>query len=228
MDPNVLHNIGYGMYVVASYCGSRYNAQIVNTAFQITSRPVIVAISINKENLTHQFISESQRFSLSILAEETPLNFIGRFGFKSGKDTNKFKDIKVKTLVSGCPVVLDNALCFLEARVLNSIDCGTHTLFLGEMAESEMLREGRPLTYEYYHQVKCGTTPKSAPTFIESETPEACNLPKYRCTVCNYIYDPGRGDPEGGIAAGTAFEKIPDNWQCPICGVGKDKFVRQG
>ena len=169
MDPNVLHNLSYGMYIVASNKGDQLNAQIANTVFQITSEPVGIAISINKENLTHEFIEASGNFSVSVLSEEAPLQFIGKFGFRTGRKEEKFKDIKYNRSSSGCPVVLDYAICYLEAKVTCKFDCGTHTLFLGEMTCSEMVQPGKPMTYEYYHQVKKGTTPKNAPTFIKSE-----------------------------------------------------------
>jgi len=229
MDPNVLHNIGYGMYIVASNKGDSLNGQIANTVFQITNEPVAVAVSINKQNLTHEFIEKSGKFSVSILSEDTPLSFIGKFGFKSGKDGDKFKSLNFKRLASSCPVVMDNALGYLEAKVINKLDCGTHTLFLGEMVESEILKAGTPMTYAYYHQVKRSTTPKTAPTFIKGErgATGGTNMQKYRCEVCNYIYDPATGDPDNGVQPGTPFEKLPDAWVCPICGAGKDQFVKE-
>ncbi|MEE8317414.1 MAG: flavin reductase [Candidatus Omnitrophota bacterium] len=230
MDPNILHNIGYGMYVVGSFKGERLNAQIVNTLFQITSEPVTIAVSINKENLTHDFIETSMMFTASILKEDTPLNFIGRFGFRSGKDADKLKDVKFKRSGSGCPVILDYSIGYIEAKVINKLDCVTHTLFLGEETSSEVLKTGRPMTYAYYHQVKRGTTPKTAPTFIKGEgiTTGGTKMQKYRCTVCNYVYDPSVGDPDGGIQPGMAFKDIPEEWVCPVCGVTKDKFVKEG
>jgi rubredoxin/flavin reductase (DIM6/NTAB) family NADH-FMN oxidoreductase RutF len=229
MDPNVLHNIGYGMYVVSSFRGKELNGQIANTVFQITSSPATIAISINKQNLTHEFIAQSGFFSVSILEQETPLTFIGLFGFKSGRTENKFKDVKYKLLDSGCPVVLDNSLGYLEAKVVNRFDCATHTVFLGEVVDSEIFKSGKAMTYDYYHQVKRGATPQSAPTFIKEEIPKPKEnaMKKYRCTVCGYVYDPAIGDPDGGIAAGTPFEKIPDNWVCPVCGVDKSKFEEE-
>ena len=169
MDPNVLHNLNYGVYIVSSNKLDALNGQIANTVFQITSEPVMTAISINKENLTHEFIEASSHFSVSVLREETPLQFIGKFGFKTGRKEDKFKDLGYKRLESGCPVVLDHAICYFEAKVQCKFDCGTHTLFLGRMTGSEMIRQGKPMTYEYYHLVKRGTTPRSAPTFIKGE-----------------------------------------------------------
>lgn len=230
MDPNVLHNVGYGMYVVSSNKGSLFNGQITNTVFQITSEPIIMAVSVNKKNLTHEYIESSNRFSVSILTEETPMNFIGKFGFKTGRTEDKFKDTKFVKLASGCPVALDNALCYFEAEVVNKIDCGTHTLFLGQMTGSRVLKTGRPMTYDYYHQVKRGMTPDTAPTFIKREGVENGGkvMQKYRCVVCGYIYDPAIGDPDGGIQPGTAFENIPDSWVCPVCGAKKSEFVKEG
>ncbi len=230
MDPNVLHNIGYGMYIVSASKDGKFNAQIANTVFQITSNPITVAISINKNNLTFEYIKSAQRFSISILGEDTPVSFIGKFGFKSGRDEDKFKDTKFKVLNSGCPVVIDYALGFIEAKVTKEVDFGTHVLFVGEMEESAILKLGRTMTYDYYHQVKRGTTPKSAPTFIQSEMekPVVSGFSKYRCSVCGYVYDPEVGDPDSGIAPGTSFDDLPNNWVCPICGVGKDKFVKEG
>jgi rubredoxin/flavin reductase (DIM6/NTAB) family NADH-FMN oxidoreductase RutF len=188
-----------------------------------------VAVSINKKNLTHEYIESSKRFSVSVISEDAPLAFVGKFGFKSGKTEDKFKDTKFIKLDSGCPVVLDNALCYLEARVINQFDCGTHTLFLGEMTDSKILKAGKPMTYDYYHQVRRGTTPETAPTFIKSEAAVKKDKPlmqKYICTVCNYIYDPEAGDIDGGIQPGTAFEDIPDSWVCPVCGANKSEFVK--
>ena len=230
MDPNVLHNIGYGMYVVSSNKGDSLNGQIANTVFQITNEPITIAVSINKQNLTHEYIESSRRFGVSILTEETPLSFIGKFGFKSGRKEDKFKGVKFIKLDSGCPVVLDNALCYLEAEIINQFDCGTHTIFLGQVTDSKILKVGKPMTYDYYHQVKRGTTPETAPTFIKEESikKESNGMQKYRCTVCGYIYDPAVGDPDGGIQPGTTFEDMPDSWVCPVCGAAKSEFIKEG
>lgn len=175
MDPNALHNLSYGMYIVSSFSGGKVNGQIANTVFQITSEPVMVAISINKQNLTHEFIENSRNFSVSVLDESAPLPFIGKFGFRSGKTEDKFKDIKFEILKSGCPVVLDHTIAYIEAKVTEKLDCGTHTLFLGEMTDSKIIASGKPMTYSYYHETKRGTTPSKAPTYIKGETPNKGN-----------------------------------------------------
>jgi len=169
MDLKVLYKLGYGLYIVTSVKGNRLNGQISNTVFQITSEPPAIAVSINKSNLTHEFITESKVLGVSVLSQDTPLSFIGHFGFKSGRDIDKLSDTGYKIGESGAPLVTDNALALLEARVNKEVDVGTHTIFIGELVGAEVIREGEPMTYAYYHQVKRGTTPKTAPVYMEEK-----------------------------------------------------------
>ena len=226
MNLKALHKLGYGMYVVSSRKGDRLNGQIANTVFQITSEPPTIAVSINKNNLTHQFITESKVFTASVLCQDTPLSFIGHFGFKSGRDIDKFDGINYKIGETQAPVVIDNAVAYMEAKVTQQVDVGTHTIFIGEIVDADVLTEEVCMTYDYYHQVKRGVTPKAAPVYIEEKKVEAIKAPKYRCTVCGYVYDPELGDPDGGIKPGTPFEELPDDWVCPVCGAAKSQFER--
>jgi rubredoxin len=102
---------------------------------------------------------------------------------------------------------------------------GTHTIFIGELVGADVVSEGEPMTYAYYHQVKRGTTPRSAPSYI-AEKEAKPEMVEYQCTVCGYVYDPEKGDPDGGIAPGTPFEAIPDSWVCPVCGASKGQFEK--
>ena len=226
MNHEVLHKIGYGLYVVCSVKEDKINGQIANSVFQVCSEPPITAVAINRQNLTNEFIAQSKVFTISILAQDAPLNFIGHFGFKSGREIDKFKDINYKLGKTNAPIVLDHTLAYFEARVISQMDVGTHTLFAGEVIEAEVLREGEPMTYMYYHQVKRGTTPKTAPSYIEEKKEVTGTMDKYECTVCNYVYDPELGDPDGGIKPGTPFQDIPDDWVCPVCGASKDQFQK--
>ena len=225
MNVKALYKLGYGLYVVSSRKGDRLNGQIANTVFQITSEPPIIAVSINKNNLTHEFIKESKVLTASILSQDTPLSFIGHFGFKSGREIDKFDGINYKIGETRAPVVTDNTLAYLEAKVTQELDVGTHTIFIGKLVGADVIKEGEPMTYAYYHQVKRGTTPKTAPSYIEQKK-EVAKMPKYECTVCGYVYDPELGDPDGGIKPGTPFEEIPDDWICPVCGAGKSDFEK--
>jgi flavin reductase (DIM6/NTAB) family NADH-FMN oxidoreductase RutF/rubredoxin len=232
MNLKALHKLGYGLYIVCSRKGKRLNGQVANTVIQITSEPPTIAVSINKSNLTHEFIKESKVFTASVLAKDTPLAFIGHFGFKSGRDIDKLKGINYKMGETKAPVVTDHALAYLEAKVIQDLDVGTHTIFIGELLGAEVIKQGEPMTYAYYHEVKRGTTPKTAPSYIGEEEEKgkkkgkAVKMAKYKCTVCGYIYDPQLGDPDGGIKPGTPFEQIPDDWVCPVCGAAKSEFEK--
>ena len=226
MNLNALYKLGYGMYIIGSHQGDKLNGQVANTVFQITSEPPTIAVSINKKNLTNEYIKDSRVFTASVLRQATPLAFIGHFGFKSGRDIDKLKGINYKTGETKAPVVLDNAVAYLEAEVIQDIDVGTHTIFIGKIINAEVITEDECLTYAYYHQVKRGTTPKTAPSYIAKEKEAATKMAKYECTVCGYIYDPELGDPDGNIAPGTPFEKLPDDWKCPVCGAPKSDFKK--
>lgn len=167
MNIKALHKISYGMYVVGSKKGDDLNGQIANTVFQTTSDPPSVVVCINKQNLTHEYIEASGVFSASVLSEETPMPFIGHFGFKSGRDIDKFADKNYRLGQTGAPIALDNALAFLEAEVVGRMDAITHTLFFGKVVDCDILAEGAPMTYAFYHEVKSGRSPKAAPTYIK-------------------------------------------------------------
>lgn len=226
MNPKALHKISYGMYVVTSKMNEKLNGQIANTVFQVTSEPPIIAVSINKQNLTHEFIQKSKVLGVSILSKETPLKLIGRFGFKSGREIDKFNDVSYKIGVTGVPILEDYTIAYLEAEVINAIDVGTHTIYIGKLLNAEIINNKEPMTYAYYHEIKQGRSPKTAPTYIEENKIKkgGSNMKKYRCKVCGYIYDPGKGDPDSGVAPGTPFEELPDDWVCPVCGAGKEEF----
>ncbi len=226
MNPKALYKLGYGLYVVTSKKGDKLNGQIANTVFQITSEPPTVAVSINKKNLTWEYIKDSGVFAVSVICQDAPLSFIGQFGFKSGRDVDKLSGINHKVGQTGAPIILDNTTSYLEAKVSNEMDIGTHTIFIGEVIDGDVLNEKPCMTYDYYHQVKRGTTPKTAPSYVEEKKEEAPKMAKYKCTVCGWIYDPEIGDPDSGIAPGTPFEKIPDDWQCPMCGASKSEFEK--
>jgi flavin reductase (DIM6/NTAB) family NADH-FMN oxidoreductase RutF len=130
MNPNLFYKISYGLYVICSTKDGKINGQIANTMFQISANPATIAIGINKNNLTHEYISESKVFSASVLPSSTPLDFIGNFGFKSGRNHNKFENVSFKIGETGAPIVLENTVGYLECQVINSIDVETHTVFI--------------------------------------------------------------------------------------------------
>lgn len=230
MNPKTLHKIPYGLYVICSRNRDNINGQIANALFQVTSQPETLAVSINKQNLTHEFIDTSKVFTASILCKNTPMPFIGTFGWKSGRDIDKFQNVKYELGKTKAPIVLDNSLAFIEVNVINKIDVGTHCIFIGKVVNAEILTDESAMTYEYYHKVKGGISPKTAPTYSSDidkvSTKEKGKMEKYVCSVCGYIYDPEKGDPVGGIAPRTRFEDLPDDWCCPVCGAKKDSFEK--
>src|SRR5690606_24859124 len=117
---------------------------IANSIVQATSRPATLAICINRENYTYELIRQSRKFIVSIISEAAPMTFIGLFGFKSGRDVDKLKDVKTKTGVTGVPIVLDYSIGFIEAEVQGELDCGTHTIFVGKVVEADLTGEGQP------------------------------------------------------------------------------------
>ncbi len=231
MNKKALYTLSYGVYIISSKNRERFNGQIANVAVQITADPPQIAVALNKGNLTHDFVMESRVFSVSVLGESAPMTLIGKFGFKSGRDIDKFKDTDHFVGETGAPVVKENAVAWLECQVVASVDAGTHTLFIGRVKDGDVISDETPMTYAFYHQVKKGFSPPSAPTYQgDTKSPEkpgkkeSKTVKKYKCSVCGYIYDPEVGDPDSGIAPGTAFEDIPDDWVCPVCGVSKDMF----
>ena len=228
MDRAALSNITSGIYILSSMKEGKYNGQIINSLFRVTAKPLTVAISVNKENLTYEYIRTSKAFSISILAINAPMAFIGTFGFKSGRDIDKFAGVGHITGAAGVPIVTDHAVAWLEGNVLQEIDCGTHVIFVGELTGFDKLADGPPMTYDYYSTVRRGKSPKNAPTYTPKEEAgaRAGAAEKYICNICGYVYDPEAGDPEHGIKPGTSFVDLPADWTCPICGADKSQFTK--
>ena len=235
MDLSAFFKFSYGLYLVCSHDGDHFNGHVSNTVFQVTADPPQFVISTHKDNLTTRYIRKSKVFSVSVLQQDITLEFLGPWGFKSGKDTEKFRNISYKTGITGVPVVLEKSVAYLECRVMDEIDTGTHILFVGLAVDAKILDEyHKPLTYSHYREVIKGLSPEHSPTFTGEKSDKKTHAEvateepkhkKYRCTVCGFIYDPEEGDPDSGIAPGTAFEDIPEDWECPICGVTKKDFV---
>jgi flavin reductase (DIM6/NTAB) family NADH-FMN oxidoreductase RutF/rubredoxin len=232
MDLKALHKISYGLYIICSKEDEKINGQIANSIFQVTSDPPTIAVSINKKNLTHNFIEKCKLFTISVLSEKTPMNFIGNFGFKSGRDHDKFKDINYKLSDNDIPIILDYTTAFFELSLIKKIDVSTHTIFIGKVTNADNLSNEPVMTYEYYHVCKGGKSPKNAPTYYKKidekiKNKEETKMDRYVCNVCGYVYDPEKGDPDNGIKPGTKFEDLPEDWVCPICGASKEQFEKE-
>lgn len=229
INGKAFYKMSYGLYIVSTAYDSKLNGQIANTFFQVTSEPPMVAVSINKQNLTHEYIKKSGVLSVSVLSEETSMDFIGKFGFKSGREIDKFSGIAYKTGESNVPIVIDNAVSYFELKVENEIDVFTHTIFICRVLNSEVLKDMNAMTYKYYHDIKHGKSPKTAPTYLnilDDFLDINVKTGKYQCSICGYIYDTSAGVQNSGIPAETPFEELPNDWICPICKAPKDKFKK--
>lgn len=225
MNLEALFTLNCGMYVVASSHQGKMNGLIINALVQVTAFPPQIVASVNKESLTVSLIEKSGYFSVSVLEKDAPLQLIGLFGFRTGRDVDKFSQVNYFFRKTGSPILKDHTVAYVEAKVVSKLDAGTHVLFLGEVVETEFLdSQKEPMVYGYYRDVKGGKVPRTAATYQEKK--ENASIGRYRCVVCGYIYDGRFGDPDSGIPAGTPFEELPDDWVCPICGVGKDKFEK--
>jgi len=227
MDKAAFYKLSYGLYVVSSRKDDLFNGQIANTTFQVTSEPPTIAVGINKQNLTYEYIKASGKFAVSVLSKLAPMQLIGLLGFKCGRDINKFENLNIRLGKTGVPIVLDNTIAYIEAEVVNEMDCCSHTIFIGQVRDCGILNaDEEPMTYAYYHEVKRGKSPKTAPTYQASDNVESED--RYTCSVCGYVYDPEKGDPDSGVKPGTKFTDIPADWMCPICGADKSKFEKGG
>jgi len=227
MNFEAFYKLSYGLYVISSKSGDKLNGYIANTAFQVTAEPSQVAISCNKNNLSTGIIGKSKVFSISVLEQDTSADLIGLMGYKSGKDIDKFEDLNYITGKTGAPIVLDHAIAWFDCEVSQTIDVGTHIIFVGKVIDSELIDKNKiPLTYDYYRDVKKGAAPKNAPTYIDKSklAKTDSKFKKYECVVCGHIYDEELGDPDSGIIPETKFEDLPEDWVCPTCGAEKSDF----
>ncbi|MDR1123945.1 MAG: flavin reductase family protein [Elusimicrobiota bacterium] len=166
LDTGAFDDISYGLYIVGAHNGAgKANAMIANSVFQVTARPCKIAACINKDALTHEYIKACGRFSVQPVKEGADMAFIGNWGFRTGRNFDKFAKYKYELSASGMPCVRENTLDFFEARVLQTLDLGTHTMFVGEVETARVMQVGRPLTYAYYKQIMRGLTPRGATTY---------------------------------------------------------------
>ena len=230
IDFEALFKISYGLYIVCSGDENRGNGFISNTIFQVTAEPPQFGACCSKDNFTASLIREYSCFSVSVLHTDTPPDIFGRFGYKSGKDTDKLEGMQLQYGETGAPIVLNEAIAYFECRVVQTIDLGTHWLFIAELVQAKVLDDTKdPITYLHYRQVRKGVAPKNAPTYIDKSKLEkkdtGSGFKQYKCTACGHIYDEAIGDPDNGYKAGTRFEDLPDNWVCPVCGAEKEDFI---
>lgn len=163
MDFKTLFKVSYGMYIVSSKMGDKINAQLSNTVVQISPDPATMLISVSKKNYTHEMISESGVFTISIISTECGMTDIGFFGFRTGRDFDKFKESNFELGKNGAPYLKDRMIGYIECEVLRSVDSDSHTLFIGTVTEAELLNPDlEPMTYDFYRKELHGKLSKNA------------------------------------------------------------------
>ncbi|MBQ2757908.1 MAG: flavin reductase, partial [Clostridia bacterium] len=197
IQPAAFNNISYGLFLAFAHEGGKDNACVVNTAALLTDSPKTVNLSINKQNYTHDMILATGVFNISVLTEETSFDTIRDFGFVSGREQEKCAGrTDLARADNGVLYYTGTANTVICCRVINAVDCGTHTMFIAEVTEARVLSDKPSVTYAYYHQ------------HIKAK-PEAPKSKGYVCTICGYVY-------EG--------EELPPDFVCPLCKHGTDFF----
>ena len=203
VDPIAIQKFSYGLFVLTARSGDKDNGCIINTAAQLTSSPNRINIAVNKANFTHDMILNTGVFNISVLAEDTSFDTFKRFGFASGKDTDKFEGFLENTARSanGLLYVTAGTNAFMSAKVIEAHDYGSHTLFVAELTEAEVLRDEPSVTYAYYFE---HIKPKPQPKIEEEKH-------GYVCKICGYVYE---GDT------------LPPDFICPLCKHGAADFEK--
>lgn len=167
MNKNAFRKLSYGVYIISVWDGNRPTGCTANSVMQITSDPPSFAVSINHNNYTNQCIDKTGKFAVSVLGENTTPLIIGIFGFRSGKDINKFDTVQYE-IQDGMPVVKESC-AYIICEVIRKMETDTHTIFLGKVSAADIFSDDEPMTYSYYHKVIKGKSPKNAPTYIADE-----------------------------------------------------------
>lgn len=196
MDIKALQKIGYGLYVITSKGERGDNGMIGNAIMQLTENPNQIAVCINKNNYSHGLIKESGKMNVCCLSTDAPFSIIQRFGFQSGRDTDKFEGLSFKRSANGLAYLSEHTCAYFSLEVTAYTDMGSHGLFICTVTEAETLSEKEAMSYAYYHkEVK--------------PQPQKAEKKSYVCTICGFRY-------EG--------EELPEDYVCPLCNHGAAYF----
>ena len=198
MDNNALFKVSYGLYVLTARQGEKYNGCIINTAGQVTDDPKRIQISVCKKNLTHDMILATGEFNISVLTESAVFWIFQHYGFQSGRDTDKFAMVPEARTANGIRYVKGCVNAVISGKVITTVDCGTHTLFIADVTEAIHISDEPSMTYQYYFDhVKPAPEPQKT---------------GWVCKICNYVY-------EG--------EELPPDFICPWCKHGAQDFEKR-
>lgn len=210
MELSALFKLSYGLFIVGTEYEGKRNACVINTAAQATAEPVRMIVTMLKSDYTASLIEKKGSMTISVMSVHTPLTLIQDFGTRSGRDCDKFENYPCSTDASGNPYLTDTMTAVMSLRVEQTIDLETHLLFVCMVEDAWNLSDEKPMTYADYRILKNGGSIGGSVSAQEEASPAS---KKYVCTVCHYEYN-------GEIP----FEELPDDYVCPVCGVGKDMF----
>ena len=208
MNKDILKKLSYGMYIITSKNADLLVGCVANSVMQINSDTV--AISLNNDNYTTKVILEEKKFVINILPTNTDIELIKTFGFKKSNEVNKFLNVSYK-LVDDVPII-NNTCGYIICTFNNLVKTNTHTIILGKIINMQVSSELEPMTYKYYQENLKGTTNKNAPTYQEEKKTSSKNV--FVCKICGYRYE-------------TDLDELPDDFKCPMCGVGKEYFEKE-
>ena len=195
MDNKTLYKLTYGLFVLTTKQGEKDNGCIVNTVIQAASEPNTVSVSVSKMNHTHDMICESGVFNASIISEAADFDLFKVFGFQTGREVDKFAEFTdCRRGENGLLYITKGTNAYISAKVTQTVDMGSHTMFIAEVTDMETLNQDPSATYGYYHK-HIKPQPQAA---VKTDAEETI----WRCTICNYEY---------------VGEELPADYVCPLC-----------
>ena len=195
MDKKAMYKLSYGLFLLTAKDEEKDNGCIINTAIQASSMPNQLSICVNKANLTHDMIVKTGKFTVSVISQDAGFDLFKHFGFQSGKDVDKFKNFeKCKRGENSIYYITEGTNAYISVNVSKTEDLGSHTMFIGEITDMEVLSETPSVTYDYYLK-NIKPQPENVGTTTDGKT-------IWRCTICGYEY---------------VGEELPEDFVCPLC-----------
>lgn len=242
MDKKAMYKLSYGLFILTAREGEKDNGCVINTAIQAASTPNQISVCVNKANFTHDMIMRTGAFTVSVISQKAGFDLFKHFGFQSGKDVNKFADFKdCKRGENGIFYITQGTNAFISIKVEKTEDLGSHTMFVGEITDMEVLSDDTSATYEYYmNNIK--PKPEAAGKTADGKTIWRCKICGYEyvgeelpddfiCPICKHTAEdfekvtntPAANVAEYKIQSSSMEEKKMDKWVCPVCG-----YVHEG
>ncbi len=195
MNKKAMYKISYGLFVITACSDGRDNGCITNTAIQVTGDPYRISVTINKANYTHDMIKDTGLFTISIIGEDASFDLFKHFGFQSGRDVDKFADFTdCKKAQNGTMIITKGTNAYISGKVIQTVDLGTHTMFIADVTDMDVLSDTASATYQYY-QDNIKPKPEAVGKTKEGQT-------VWRCRICGYEY---------------VGEELPEDFICPVC-----------